>query len=337
MSSGYVTVLGVSSQQLAKSFSERFGIEPEEAAARIERICRRMEQRTALQTEKLAAAELSRLELLARTLSPEPASAEVVVAPLWVTSTTDPAKVTEHPERMRSYFTAAQWTEIRELDARAKAGSAVHRRQLRFRLRAAEKQAQDRLAAADLLDNLTPRRPLPDTALTARLKCTLGKLADIRDGVRESFDEKMWQEVATLQSELEAAAVADRITVVLAELGYVVEPVEVTTVTGGRLRAWHRQWTRHAVNVLMNDEGTEVTTQLVRTSDTSHLEDGDVQQTWCANLAQLHDRLATDQILIESTEVVGLRDGRLPLDESARIASMPESTEANLRRMRRMS
>ncbi|MFE2559906.1 hypothetical protein ACFXGT_28550 [Streptomyces sp. NPDC059352] len=144
-------------------------------------------------------------------------------------------------------------------------------------------------------------------------------LAEVVAG-RRALDEPLRRRVAGCQAAAEAEAeqqyVVNTVTDALTDLGYhVSQGFETLTVTDGTLRLSRSEWTEHAVNLVIDQEGGQMRTAVVRTAagdgdDDAHL-DVEREEQWCQDFHVLRDRLAQAGL---STDVqVAVPPGQVPV------------------------
>ncbi|MCX5208763.1 hypothetical protein OG689_05555 [Kitasatospora sp. NBC_00240] len=144
-------------------------------------------------------------------------------------------------------------------------------------------------------------------------------LAEVVAGHR-ALDEPLRRRVAGCRAAAEAQAeqqyVVNTVTDALADLGYQVsQGFETLTVTDGALRLSRREWPEHAVNLVVDQQGGQLRTAVVRTAagdgdDDAHL-DVEREEQWCEDFHALRGRLAQAGL---STDVqVAVPPGQVPV------------------------
>ncbi|WP_051731702.1 hypothetical protein [Kitasatospora phosalacinea] len=177
---------------------------------------------------------------------------------------------------------------------------------------AAEAGRRDAAEATGLLHDLEPARS-PEADRVRAL------LAEVVSGHR-ALDGPLRRRAADCRAEAEAAAerryVVEAVTDALTELGYQVgQGFETLTVSDGALRLSRDEWSEHAVNLVVDQEGRQLRTALVRTAagagdDGAHL-DVEREEQWCRDFQALRGRLARAGL---STEVrLATPPGQVPV------------------------
>ncbi|WP_224273808.1 hypothetical protein [Streptomyces sp. LS1784] len=144
-------------------------------------------------------------------------------------------------------------------------------------------------------------------------------LAEVVAG-RRALDEPLRRRVAGCRAAAEAEAeqryVVNTVTDALTDLGYQVsQGFETLTVTDGALRLSRSEWPEHAVNLVVDQQGGQMRTAVVRTAagsgdDDAHI-DVEREEQWCQDFHELRGRLARAGL---STDVqVAVPPGEVPV------------------------
>ncbi|WP_426403144.1 hypothetical protein ACN9M0_04450 [Streptomyces sp. R-07] len=177
---------------------------------------------------------------------------------------------------------------------------------------AAETRRRDADEAIGLLHDL-------EHAREADVDPVRALLAEVAAG-RRALDEPLRRRVADCRAAADAEAeqqyVVDTVTDALTDLGYHVgQGFETLTVRDGSLRLSRSEWPEHAVNLVIDQQGGQMRTAVVRTAagggdDDAHI-DVEREERWCQDFHELRDRLARAGL---STDVqVAVPPGQVPV------------------------
>ncbi|MFI1978768.1 hypothetical protein [Streptomyces wedmorensis] len=169
--------------------------------------------------------------------------------------------------------------------------------ELRHRVQQANTRAEARRGEVDEAVRLLHVLESGRGAVVEAIRDQLGEVV----AGRAALDESLRRQAAVCRSEVaqqvEQRYVIASVTDALSGMGYQVsEGFETLTVSAGSLRLTRGDWSEHAVNLVVDQEGGELRTAVVRTTagndDDAFRVDVEREEQWCASFHQLRDRLA---------------------------------------------
>ncbi|WP_282692089.1 hypothetical protein [Streptomyces sp. CC208A] len=190
----------------------------------------------------------------------------------------------------------------------------------RLRVQRANAAAETRRSEADeavrLLHDLDAPGDAGNEAETDAVRALLAEVVAGRRALDAPLRRRAADRRAAAEAEAERQYVVTTVTDALTDLGYQVsQGFETLTVTDGALRLSRSEWPDHAVNLVVDQQGGQLRTAVVRTAagrgdDDAHL-DAEREEQWCEDFRDLRGHLA--QAGLTTDLQVAIPPGQVPV------------------------